>query len=151
VSVQLKAKIILNPEEWHGKSSETVWIESLGDGLYALRNVPFYSIGISYNDIISVEIRDGENYLKFVVRRGGHSTYRIILKDHVVAEQFRNYWVPLEEIGCTYEKGSGNLFAIDVPANTDIDKAYSFLERGEEVGIWEFEEGYCGHIRDRAE
>ena len=34
---------------------------------------------------------------------------------------------------------------IDVPAETDIFQAYKLLEAGEEVDLWEFEEGKCAH------
>ncbi len=140
-------KIIVNldPSEWHGYATETVWAEQVSDNLYRIRNVPFYAKELSVEDIVIVEPREGNYYLKFVSKRSGHSTYRIFLGENVLAEAFRKYWQPLENIGCTYEKGQGRLFAVDIPPSTDIYKAYSLLEEGEKNNIWEFEEGHCGH------
>ena len=61
---------------------------------------------------------------------------------------FKKFWKPLQEIGCTYEKGMGRLYAVDVPSSTDIYRAYKLLEEGKKNNIWEFEEGHCGHTLD---
>lgn len=55
------------------------------------------------------------------------------------------YWLPLENAGCTYERATGRLLAIDVPPLTEIHLAYGLLEAGEQAGVWSFQEGHCGH------
>lgn len=140
-----KIIVTLKPSEWHGHAIETVWAERVSDNLFRIRNVPFYAKELSVEDIVLTEPKDGIYYLKFVSKRSGHSTYRIFLSKNIQAETFRKNWEPLEMIGCTYEKGQGSLFAIDIPPSVDIYKAYSLLEEGEKNGIWEFEEGHCGH------
>ena len=49
----------------------------------------------------------------------------------------------LEGLGCTFEKATARLYAVDVPKESDIDAVYRALEQGEEAGAWEFEEGHC--------
>jgi hypothetical protein len=63
--------------------------------------------------------------------------YRIFLDELTTADVFREHWHPLEKIGCSYEKGHGRLFAIDVPPETDIYEAYKLLALGEQKNIWE--------------
>jgi hypothetical protein len=129
-------------ENWHGHSTESVWAEKVTDNRFIIKNVPFYAKGIGYDDLVNTVIKEGKNVFKSVYEGGGHSTYRIILSD---TASFNEFWQPLEKIGCTYEKGEGNLYAIDVPPKTDIYKVYSLLQIGEDSNAWSFEEGQCGH------
>jgi len=75
----------------------------------------------------------------------GDTTYRIIPKETAPSEDLRRKWQQLERSGCTYEQGSARLMAIDIPPKADIHEVYSILEEGEREGLWEFEEGHCGH------
>ena len=43
----------------------------------------------------------------------------------------------------SYEEGDA--LAVDVPPKADIYEVYSLLEAGEQNGVWEFDEGHCGH------
>lgn len=135
----------LDSSDWHGYTTETVWAERLSNDLFRIRNVPFYAKELSVEDVVSTEYRDGNYHLKFITQRGGHSTYRIFLEESIINEVFKQYWNPLEKIGCTYEKGKGRLIAVDVPPQANIYETYKFLENGEQNNIWEFEEGHCGH------
>jgi hypothetical protein len=60
-------------------------------------------------------------------------------------DDFQRAWRPLQNLGCTYEVGDRRLFAVDVPQDADIHHVYALLETGEADGIWDFEEGHCGH------
>ena len=60
-------------------------------------------------------------------------------------EKFARDWEPLEKLGCTYERANRRLVAIDVPPRSDVYAVYAVLEDGEKDGLWEFEEGHCGH------
>ena len=57
---------------------------------------------------------------------------------------FLDRWRELEFLGCSYE-GSGvserRLYSIDMPPSVPVHEAYSLLEKGEEDGVWNFEEG----------
>ena len=138
----------LRPGEWHGHSTETVWAERVGDGRFRLRSVPFHAMDVSFGDIVATENEDGVNVVRSVSLRSGHSTYRVFVKGPVQLddETFLRYWAPLRDLGCTYERGTAHLVAVDVPANSDLDSVYSFLTAGEEANVWEFEEGHCGRV-----
>lgn len=80
-----------------------------------------------------------------VVSRGGHSTYRIFVEEETDEARFNEHRQPLEALGCTFERGDEKFLAVDVPKDADIYAAYELLERGEDEGVWAFEEGHCGH------
>jgi hypothetical protein len=124
---------------------ETLWAESLGEGLYRLCNVPFLAYGYNVDDLVNVTTSDGRLLVTAVARRGGHSTYRVILPDATDDEAFAPLWGPLEKLGYTYERANRRLIGIDVPPGSDVYTVYDVLEKGEQASRWEFEEGHCGH------
>ena len=141
----VKIFIRIEPTDWHSYKTESIWANPLPEGLFQVQNVPFYAFGVSHEDVVRVELDDNILSFREVVRRGGHSTYRIFLLDGTTELQWKSYWQPLAEIGCTYEQGTVRLFAIDVPPDTNIYKAYALLDRGEKAGVWGFQEAHCGH------
>jgi hypothetical protein len=132
-------------EDWHGHKTESLWAEHLISNTYKLKNIPFYAKNVSYDDTVEVKRVNDLIYFDKIIRRGGHSTYRIIIPPEKQENIFTKYWEPLNKLGCTYEKGEGNFYAIDIPAEANINECYRLLELGEQADIWEFEEGHCGH------
>ena len=117
----------------------------VGPNQFVLDNSPFYSYGISNGDTFRADLRDGDVVFSEVLRRGGHSTYRVKLPEGYSHAHFLRHWQPLEELGCSYEGSSANtkrIYAIDVPPGVDVFKVYGILEKGEEQRLWEFDEGY---------
>lgn len=141
------AKIVfeLQSSEWHDHGTESLWAKPLGNDTYEIDNIPFYAYGVSDKDVVFAMMKDNELLFQNVVKNGGHSTYRIFQNEGVLAQVFDVYWKPLDKIGCGKEAGGDGFFAVDVPPETDIYQAYALLEKGEENGIWQFEEGKCGH------
>jgi hypothetical protein len=148
-----KVRFPLKPEDWEGLEAENLWAEIIGPDQYRLRNSPFYAYGVSVEDVVYA--KESENVLNFagIARRGGHSTYRILLPegDSIRTRGFLTYWEPMENIGCTYELAKERWLAVDVPPRVDIFEVYALLEKGETEGAWSFEEGHCGHsVKDDA-
>ena len=138
----------LDPKQWPTIESESLWAEELDTGEYVIRNSPFYIYGISAADVVYARSVDGILTFASVARRGGHSTYRILLTESITLESplFIENWRPLQHIGCMYELAKSRWLGVDVPASTDIFVAYKFLETGEAAGVWTFEESHCGHM-----
>ena len=132
---------IANPEE-NSSHTETLWAEKVHDSVFRIKNIPFYVYGIAFDDVVKVLRKESIPEVLEVVERSGNSTYRIILLNH---EKWESEWQKLEPLECTYEEGDG-IIAINVPANQSIHAVFDLLEKGEERGIWEFEEGFCGHV-----
>ena len=141
----VKLTFPLDPQEWHGSATETLWAEPLAAGEYRLRNTPFYAHGISAEDVVFAREEDGRLWFAGVARHGGRSTYRLIPSAGVAPAHLGEHWDPLQRLGCSYEEGPGRLLAVDVPPEADIQAVYELLELGEQEQLWEFEEGHCGH------
>ena len=142
-----KMKIDLEEGAWHGFEIEYLWVESLSNGKYRIENTPFFAKGVSFEDIALGEERDGVLCYVRTAISGGHSTYRILLSDPSKVTAFAAYWKPLAEHGCSYESGDFGfrIYAVDVPPRANIIHVFEFLKRGEEAGVWDFEEGHCEH------
>lgn len=131
----------LDANEWHGHSIETVWCIDLGNGLFKLDNVPFYARDVAVGDVVRAASADGGLVAVEVVRRGGHSTYRIITLDPTLGqEQFLERWRPLDALGCSFEGNGSGLFAIDVPACVNLERLRQLLDVGVDDGVWDYEE-----------
>lgn len=144
----VKLALPLDPSDWHGSGAETVWAEPLGRGRYRLDNSPFYFFDLSYRDVVEAEPdENGQLCFRRVAERGGHSTYRL-MRAECPTEIFEQAWRPLKALGCTFEGGPGRLLSVDVPPEANIHEVYALLETGKLSGVWDLEEGHCGHPID---
>ncbi len=142
----------LDPAEWHGLQTESLWAEPLagaqsGD-VFVIKNSPFYSRDVSYLDVVRAVPSNHTRGLDFAGRidGNGHSTYRLIVQKDW--GEFKSYWDRLEKLGCTYESGNvkqGTVYSVDVPDTSNIYDVYAILEDGQKNDIWMFEEGHVGH------
>lgn len=121
--------------------------ERLESGLFCLLGSPYYAYGLSRGDVVSAEGGVDETEVKFNknVQSGGHSTYRTFIRAAEGDSDLDEFLVRLRQLGCEIEMATKKLFSIDVPPASDIHDVYSVLEQGERAGVWEFEEGNCGH------
>lgn len=134
----------LEPQHWHDSATERLWAEPVSGGRYRLRNSPFFAYGVSVEDVVFASPRDnGALYFERVSIHAGHSTYRLLLQRDRTTSDFRAHWDRLEALGCSYEEGE--VLAVDVPPSSDIYAVYSILEEGLKAGVWDFDEGHCGH------
>lgn len=127
----------------HAPGAESVWAQHVRENEFRIDNSPLHVYAISYNDIVSVSTKENNFFFESVVKRGGHSTLRVFFKISkpdldFIKEQLR----PFLNLGCSYEGDGKKLYAIDVPPEVDIRKVKSLLEEGENIGKWEYEEGY---------
>jgi hypothetical protein len=141
----VKVAFALTASDWYSYAIETMWALPLGSGSFVLRNVPFYTNGISFDDQFAAEVIDRALAFRVVTRRGGHSTYRIITYEGNDTPKFSAAWRPLAVIGCTYERADGHLIGVDVPPTADIHDVYRLLEAGAAAETWDFEESHVGH------
>ncbi|EBA16501.1 hypothetical protein RSK20926_22289 [Roseobacter sp. SK209-2-6] len=142
-----KMHIRLPEDAWHGYSMESLWVTRLGPDRFRLENSPFFGRGLSYKDQVQAIKEDDALVFERILAPSGHSTYRIILLEEAEKDLFHRYWAPIAAEGCTYEQGSFgyDLYSVDVPKNTDLEKVFVFLETGFRNKVWDFEEGHSGH------
>jgi hypothetical protein len=139
-------KLIFNlPKDWYAASTETVWVKPVQNNTAIVRNTPFYVKGVSFLDEVMYDIDGDQLVFKHVVRKSGHSTYRILQPNKRNMELFEKYWWPIQNLGCSYESkiDQNALYAVDVPPEANIKDIYKLLEKGEQDKIWSFEEADC--------
>jgi len=141
----VKIKIPLPLSDPSGGEAEWVWADPEGDNVFVLRNVPTFAKGLSYGDVVKAGIENGVPVFEEVVRRGGHSTYRIYAKSNRRSPDVMSVLQALEKMHCDMEPATDKIVNIDVLPEADIYAVYRTLEDAERAGILEFEEGHCGH------
>ena len=141
-----RVNFAVDPSQWHGSSTETLWTERFGDGLRKVDNIPFLTFDVSFGDLIRVlGVEEGVEDFVSTVKKGGHSTYRLIIQDGEVP---KGRLLSLEKLGCLYEVGEIDrvlLVAVSVPPNANIQDAYKLFEIGDSEGAWDFEEANFQH------
>jgi hypothetical protein len=151
---QLRVTLHLEADSWPGVSSEGIWmtlLQPLGDrtnvkAIMEINNIPFYANSVSLGNKVCIDFNSGLPTVCAIVERGGHSTYRIFVERPNAKAS--NLFKKLNAMGCDRERAdfsSGDLFALDIPPEVDIDDVYEILEEGLRDGCWDFEEGFVGH------
>lgn len=141
----VKITIPLPDDNLAGAATESVWAEPRGESTYKIKNVPFYALGISYEDIVEAEPKDGILTFKRVAQHSGHSTYRIYASKGRQQPEVLGLLEQLNKLQCTYEAANQKLVGIDVPPEANIYEVYDLLEQAENKGVIDFQEGHCGH------
>jgi hypothetical protein len=102
-------------------------------------SIPFYLRNVAYGDTIKTKNDEAGN-LAFaeIVKRGGYSVYRILLrdpakKDEVIAN--------LLELGALVEKDN-NLIAIAVSPATNPDPIVDYIVEGKRKHFWGAQDGF---------
>lgn len=142
---QVRVRFELDPKDQQGYKVENLWAERIEDSQFRILNSPFFAFGVSYDDIVRAQKED-DGFYRFdgIVRRGGHSTYRIFLQrgETIDNDGFRRYWHPIAELHCVMEKANNKLAAVDIPPGVNVSDVYRLLQNGEDAGVWVFEEAY---------
>lgn len=108
---------------------ETPWARCVGPDLYELDNLPWYAYRVSVGDIVEARMgADGLPEFVRTVRKSGNRTIRVILKPpvHDSAESM-NVLEHLRSMGCGYEGMKGSYFAVNIPADVDLEEIREFL------------------------
>jgi hypothetical protein len=142
-----KLIIATNPEDWHQMTAERVWVKRVGANQFKVENNPLYAYGISFGDIVDAYHSGGQLHFERVKKAGGHSNYRILLCRGIDPAIFRSRFKRLHLIGCRYESSRDpeDVFAIDVPPDSNVKLVYQLLLQGEREGLWRLDEGNFKH------
>ena len=121
------------PADW-----ESLWGTQHGEDTFIIDNIPFYACGISIGDLVKARDVQGELRFEEVVRYSGHGTVRIIIYDTSEVQTIRE---ELDQLGCSSELSHvSGLIAIDIPPEATFDELHKFLENGEKLGRFDYEE-----------
>jgi hypothetical protein len=122
------------------------------DDYFEIESVPFYLKNVSRGDIVQAntssnsEISDEEIFeFSRIVRRGGHNTYRLLLKRKRPEDpEFTEN--ELLGKGLAVEIKYDDFLAIDVPPSVDQKAIDEYLLREKALGRWSLQDGYLHSI-----
>jgi hypothetical protein len=112
--------------DWPPVATETLWVESIDEGIYRIDNVPFLARGIAVGDLVEGDLTSSE-MLRFVrkLSSGGHFTVQLITLDDETRDRLRN---DVFRIGCGFEGSPWpSLTGIDVPDENRLDQLHKLL------------------------
>jgi Domain of unknown function (DUF4265) len=142
----VKITIPLPENNLAGADTESLWAEPVGGNAFKIKNVPFYAKGLSCEDVVEAEPKEGTLIFKKVIQHNGHSTYRIYASDTRKAPDVVALTDKLSRMRCEIEPATDKLVGIDVLPDADIHKVYETLQESERNGTIDFQEGHCGHL-----
>ena len=126
------------------------------DDYFQIESVPFYLRDLSRGDIVqaktmrNVEIGADEVFeLANVIRRGGHNTYRLLLKNKRPDDPGFTENELLRK-GLAVEVEYDDFFAVDVPPSVDQKAIDEYLLREDAAGRWSLQDGYLHSIATRS-
>jgi Domain of unknown function (DUF4265) len=126
-----------------GYAIESVWGIPIGNNHYKIDNILFYAPEYSLGDVVSVENREGELFVNGLIEESGHSTVRLIFNNQDDVQESRNY---LKNLGCDSEISEVPiLISIDIPSNVSYSEIKAYLEEGEKLLKWSYEEACIAH------
>lgn len=132
-------------------TTESLWAIELGGGRYQIDSIPFFVTGVSCFDIVSATRNaDGVFCCSGLLEEKGHSTIRVILLDNAGSESIETRSKELRSVlktrGCSTEQSHiPGLISLDVPPEADFQDVRSFLQKGSESGLWDYEEATVAH------
>ena len=109
---------------------ECPWAEALGGNKYRLKNFPFYTYGISFDDVFEAEpaYDDERPYLTKVIEKSGHKTLRLQLPQSIQeSPECRQILDDLNAMDCGYEGNGHRFFVINVQPHCDFDAVVGFI------------------------
>lgn len=138
----------------HGYPESKNWEQLLArpvlerDDYFQIESIPFYLKNVSRGDIVRAnvvekrEIQDGEIFeFEQVINRGGHNTYRLILRKKSLDDPGFTEKELLKK-GVAIEEQYGDFFAVDVPPSVDQQAIDVYLLSECKAGRWEMQDGY---------
>jgi len=133
-------KVRMEFEGHSDPTGERFWALPLGDGLYEIRNTPWFAFDLNWGDVVRCQEFENEvPVILQVVRRGGHKTLRVVFNEKESGESREKILEDLGKLGTNHEHAWGNLYSIDVPPGTDYQAVCDFLWglEGEDVLAYE--------------
>jgi hypothetical protein len=140
-----KVKVFFVQETSEGEyETESLWCLKSREH-FILDNIPFIAKRIALGDLIKAEYdeEDGAYYFDEFKEVSGNTTLRMYFNKIELIESVRKR---LEEFGCATEAFlARKLIAVNVPKNIEYMSVKQYLEEGERLGEWQYEESCLSH------
>ena len=138
-----KILIELPPGHWSGNGGERVWAKRLEEGVYEVRNTPWYAYSIDWGDTVRCEGMSPADLpiVAEVVLDGGHRTLRVFFED-LAPDERKQILDEINRLGATYENNDGSLYALDLEPAEPLEPLLDFLAAQAEAGRLDWETGW---------
>jgi hypothetical protein len=135
-----KILVGLDPDHWSGTGAERLWAKPVGDGLYEVRNTPWYAYDLNWGDTVRCEglSEAGLPIVSELVVPGGHRTLRLFFEKAPPDERERVLG-ELNTLGAMYENADDTLYSVDLEPDVAVEPVLDLLAReAEQAGLsWE--------------
>ncbi|NML19850.1 DUF4265 domain-containing protein [Pseudoflavitalea sp. G-6-1-2] len=137
------SKIVFTFSDINGdRHIENLWASQNGT-CFRIENIPFFTPGIAYGDIVSVKEINGVLHFEQLIEPSGHSTVQMVFREE---EDIIPSMKELEQMGCAWEASSSNkLIALNIPYDVQYAMVLNYLENGDEELKWTFREACMNH------
>jgi hypothetical protein len=138
-----KILVELPSHHWSGHDGERVWAKPLEDGIYEIRNTPWYAYDLNWGDVVRCDGMSSADLptVAQVIRPGGHRTLRLFFED--VGEADREQILrEINRLGATYENGDDVLYGLDAEPGRSLEALLDYLAIQEEAGLLTWETGW---------
>ena len=130
-------KILFRHDAFEGNDIESAWATREGE-FYKLDNILFYAKEFSWGDLIKAKLINDELYVDVLVKESGHSTVRILFENVNDVQSTRDQ---LKSMECDSELSNyEKLVAVDIPPSVYYSDIVKYLDEGEKVDKWEYQE-----------
>ncbi len=117
-------------------NTERMWVATLVDSLYEVRNTPFFVRGIAFEDIVVGEFQDDVLHFSRLEKESGHSTIRVVMLRPADRDAICQH---INSLGCDIE-GFNLVLAVDIPPSVGYLMLLDFLDPQRAQGVLEYEE-----------
>jgi hypothetical protein len=109
--------------------TEAFWAKKVGDSIYNIENVPFFSYEVHFNDIVEAISIESSSQLKIVkiVKPSNRFETRVVLNNFNSIENQEKLLHIFSLFDLEYEHAKNGLFAISLAKHADISKFESAL------------------------
>jgi len=128
------------PNHW-SVGGESMWAKPVGENLYQLKNIPFFSYGLNYDDVVKAiaDSADLKPEILEVVEVSGHQTLRVIFSDNKSKEEHIEVIKSIITKHIGYEGWNDDLFTINVTPSGNYNDLFDKLDKLESQNILSFE------------
>jgi hypothetical protein len=120
---------------------EDLWGQPTSEGRLVIDSVPFFAKGVARKDLVTAVLsEDGFLAVDKITERGGHSTFRIWLAEHLITS-LDQVVSDLKRMGAGVEVTLQRLLAIDAEPEHESG-IWNYLQEGRQRADWELQVGY---------
>lgn len=118
-----------------------MWARALGNGLFEIRNVPFYAYGLNHLDVVRAvgPSADDQPVVLELVRASGHHTLRVYFNGTTGASAHVELLRQLDGYRASFEGAHPGHYAIDVAPDGDDAAIRAQLDQWMRAGLLDYE------------